>query len=155
MENLMKVTMYTDGACSGNPGPGGYGLILQYTDKNGKIHEKTMSEGFSSTTNNRMELYAVIKGFELLIKPCEVDVYSDSQYVVKAFNEGWIADWVRMRFRRGKANEVKNADLWERLLKAMAPHKAHFIWVKGHADNEGNRRCDEMAVRAYRDLQKT
>ena len=152
MDARMKVVLYTDGACSGNPGPGGYGTILQYVSPDGTLHERTYSEGFPETTNNRMEILAAIIGLEHLVKPCEVTLYSDSQYLCKAFNEGWIYGWVKADFRRGKKDEVKNIDLWERLLEAMKPHKVTFCWVKGHEGNEGNERCDKMAVAAYQAL---
>ena len=149
MGALMKVTLYTDGACSGNPGPGGYGAILQYVDPSGKLHERTYSEGFPSTTNNRMELLGATIALEHLLKPCEVTLYSDSKYLCDAFNKHWVEAWVRQDFRRGKTNEVKNIDLWERLLQAMEPHEVSFHWVKGHDGNPGNERCDRMAVEAY------
>lgn len=154
MEPLMRVTAYTDGACSGNPGPGGYGCILKYTDKYGKLHERTFSEGFPETTNNRMELMAAIIALEKLVRPCHVDLYSDSQYLIKAFNAHWIDGWIQKDFRRGKSDEVKNIDLWERLLQAKAPHDVRFIWVKGHDGNPDNERCDRMAVEAYTGLNK-
>jgi len=151
----MKVTIYTDGACSGNPGPGGYGCILQYTDPKGQLHERAYSEAFLETTNNRMELLSAIVALEKLTKPCEVSLYSDSQYLCNAFNEHWIDGWKKVDFRRGKAQEVKNLDLWERLLQAMEPHRVEYIWVKGHDGNPGNERCDRMAVAAYRKLIKS
>lgn len=152
MDALMNVTAYTDGACSGNPGPGGYGCILQFTDAAGKLHERTYSEGFPETTNNRMELMAAIVALEKLIRPCRVVLYSDSQYLIRPFTEHWIDGWIRRDFRRGKSDEVKNIDLWERLLKAKAPHDVSFRWVKGHDGNSGNERCDRMAVAAYEAL---
>ena len=144
------VELYTDGACSGNPGPGGYGLILRYRDKNGVLHEKEKSEGFEETTNNRMELLAVLQGLRELKKPCEVEIYSDSQYVVRAIEEGWLRNWVLQGFRSGKKNEVRNIDLWEQLLPLLHAHETRFHWVKGHAENELNNRCDRLAVAAYR-----
>lgn len=152
MADLPVVNLYTDGACSGNPGPGGYGLILQFTDSKGILHERTKSEGFPETTNNRMEVLAAIEGLKLLNKPCVVHLYSDSQYLVKAFNEHWIDGWKKVDFRRGKRDEVKNIDLWETLLDVMKEHTVDFIWVKGHAENESNNRCDKMAVEAYKKL---
>ena len=154
MAALTQVELFTDGACSGNPGPGGYGTILRYTDPKGSVYEREYSEGFPETTNNRMELLSVIVGLEHLTKPCEVQVYSDSQYLVSAMNEGWIWDWKRKDFRRGKANEVKNIDLWERLLLASRDHLVHYTWVKGHAGHPENERCDRLAVSAYRKLEK-
>ncbi|MGN0466137.1 MAG: ribonuclease HI [Lachnospiraceae bacterium] len=145
----MKVTIYTDGAARGNPnGPGGYGTILSYTDKNGVIHEREKSAGYKKTTNNRMELMAVIIGLESLIRPCEVIVYSDSQYVVNAFEKRWIDGWIKKGWKRGKNEEVKNVDLWKRLLEAMKPHNVKFIWVKGHAGHPQNERCDKLATMA-------
>lgn len=145
----MQVTIYTDGSAKGNPdGPGGYGAVLQYTDSKGVLHEKELSAGYKKTTNNRMELMAAIAGLEALNRPCTVSLYSDSQYLVKAFNEHWIDGWQRQNWRRGKANEVKNIDLWERLLRAVAKHRVTFIWVKGHAGHLENERCDRLATTA-------
>lgn len=154
MAALMNVTVYTDGACSGNPGPGGYGCILQYVDTKGKLHERCYSEAFPETTNNRMELLSAIVALEKLVKPCRVTLYSDSQYLCRAFSEHWIDGWKKVDFRRGKSGEVKNLDLWERLLSAMAPHEVEYVWVRGHDGNEGNERCDKMAVAAYKKLIK-
>jgi len=154
MEERLNVTLYTDGACSGNPGPGGYGAVLQFTDANGTLHEREYSEGFVETTNNRMEILAAVIGLEHLTKPCNVDLYSDSQYLCNAFTEDWISTWKRQNFRKGRSNEVKNIDLWERLLTAMGPHSVRFHWVKGHAGNPGNERCDRLAVHAYEALIK-
>ena len=153
MAETLTVVLYTDGACSGNPGPGGYGAILQFTDRNGTLHEREFSGGFPETTNNRMELLAAIVGLEHLIKPCTVELYSDSQYLCKAFTEDWITAWKRQNFRKGRSNEVRNIDLWERLLTAMEPHEVHFHWVKGHDGNPLNERCDRLAVGAYEALQ--
>lgn len=145
----MKVTIYTDGAARGNPnGPGGYGTILSYIDTKGVTHEREKSAGYKKTTNNRMELMAVIIGLESLIKPCEVTVYSDSQYVVNAFEKKWIDSWIKKGWKRGKNEDVKNIDLWKRLLEAMKPHKVKFIWVKGHAGHPQNERCDKLATMA-------
>ena len=154
MGTLMKVDLYTDGACSGNPGPGGYGFVLRYTDTKGVVHEREESDAFEQTTNNRMELMGVIEGLKRLNRPCAVTVYSDSQYLVKAMNEKWINGWLQKDFRRGKSGEVKNIDLWEELIAAMKPHVVEFVWVKGHAENEINNRCDRLAVAAYTALQK-
>lgn len=145
----MKVILYTDGAARGNPeGPGGYGAILEYIDTKGQLHTKEMSQGYVKTTNNRMELMAVIKGLEALNRPCEVDVYSDSQYVINAFNQHWIDSWIRKNWKRGKNEPVKNVDLWKRLLKAASPHKITWIWVKGHNGHPQNERCDLLATTA-------
>lgn len=145
----MKVTIYTDGAARGNPnGPGGYGTVLEYVDSKGQIHKREYSAGYRKTTNNRMELMAAIAGLEALIKPCQVDLYSDSQYLVKAFNERWIEGWQRKNWMRNAKEPVKNVDLWKRLLKAMEPHQVTYIWVKGHAGHPGNERCDQLATSA-------
>ncbi len=146
---MSKVQIYTDGSARGNPdGPGGYGVVLHFTDSSGHLHEKTISAGYIKTTNNRMELMAAIVGLEALNRPCEVDLYSDSKYLTDAFNQHWIDNWVANNWVRGKSGPVKNIDLWERLLKAKAPHKVNFIWVKGHAGHPQNERCDKMAVAA-------
>jgi ribonuclease HI len=145
----MDVIIYTDGSARGNPnGPGGYGTVIQYTDSTGKRHEREFSQGYVKTTNNRMELMAAIVGLEALIKPCNVKLYSDSQYLVKAFNERWINSWIAKGWKRGKNEPVKNTDLWKRLLKAKEPHNVEFIWVKGHAGHQGNERCDALATEA-------
>ncbi len=145
----MKVTMYTDGAARGNPdGPGGYGTVLSCVMADGTEHLREYSGGYVRTTNNRMELMAAIVGFEHLTKPCEVDVYSDSQYLVKAFNEKWLEGWMKKGWKRGKNEPVKNVDLWKRLLTAMEPHKVEFFWVKGHAGHPQNERCDVLATTA-------
>ena len=145
----MKVTIYTDGAARGNPnGPGGYGTVLEYVDSKGQVHKREYSAGYRKTTNNRMELMAAIVGLEALIKPWQVDLYSDSQYLVKAFNDRWIEGWQRKNWMRNRNEPVKNVDLWKRLLKAMEPHQVTFIWVKGHAGHPGNERCDQLATSA-------
>ena len=137
---MKKVTIYTDGACSGNPGPGGWGAILMY----GKS-KKELSGGEMSTTNNRMELTSVIKALEALKEPCDVSLYTDSQYVANAINLGWLESWQQKGWKR-KGGEVKNPDLWVKLVPLLDKHKVTFEWVKGHADNEYNNRCDELAV---------
>ncbi len=145
----MKVEIYTDGAARGNPnGPGGYGTVLQYRDKNGTLHERELSGGYKRTTNNRMEMMAAIAGLEALIRPCEVDLYSDSAYLVNAFNKNWIDGWIKKNWKRGKNEPVKNVDLWKRLLEAKKNHKVHFIWVKGHNGHLQNERCDYLATSA-------
>lgn len=147
--NIMKVKIYTDGAARGNPdGPGGYGTVLEYTDTKGKLHTRELSQGYRRTTNNRMELMAVIAGLEALNRPCEVELYSDSQYVVNAFNQHWIEGWIKKGWKRGKNEQVKNVDLWKRLLAAKEPHTVTFIWVKGHNGHPQNERCDELATGA-------
>lgn len=143
----MKVRLYTDGAARGNPdGPGGYGAVLVYVDPKGVLHEKELTAGYRKTTNNRMELMAVIAGLEALVRPCEVEIISDSKYVVDAFNQHWVDSWIRKGWKRGKNEPVKNIDLWKRLLKAMGPHKVTYIWVKGHAGHIYNERCDHLAT---------
>lgn len=140
---MTEVEIYTDGACSGNPGPGGYGVVLKY-----KEHVKELSGGCESTTNNRMELLAVIKGLEALKRPCKVTLYSDSKYIVDAMNKGWVKRWQAQGWMRGKNAPAKNADLWKRILELSSKHKVTWVWVKGHADNEFNNRCDRLAVEA-------
>ena len=145
----MLVKIYTDGAARGNPdGPGGYGTILSYTDAKGTEHLREFSQGYVRTTNNRMELMAAIVGLEALIKPCEVELYSDSKYVVDAFNQNWIGNWLKKGWVNSAKKPVKNKELWQRLLKAMEPHKVTFIWVKGHAGHAQNERCDQLATQA-------
>lgn len=144
----MNVEIFTDGASRGNPGPGGYGAILKYTDPQGVTHQKELSQGFRCTTNNRMELLAVIVGFEALKRPCTVDLYSDSKYVVDAFNQHWVDGWLKRNWKNAKKEPVKNIDLWQRLLKAKEPHTVTFHWVKGHAGHPENERCDELATTA-------
>ena len=145
----MNVNVYTDGSARGNPdGPGGYGTVLSFIDSTGKEHRRELSGGYKKTTNNRMELMAAIVGLEALIKPCNVSLYSDSQYLVNAFNQHWIDSWIVKGWKRGKNEPVKNVDLWKRLLKAMEPHKVTFIWVKGHAGHPENELCDKLATTA-------
>ena len=145
----MLVKIYTDGAARGNPdGPGGYGTVLEYVDTKGQLHEKELSQGYEKTTNNRMELMAVIAGLEALNRPCEVEVYSDSQYVVNAFNQHWVDGWIKKGWKRGKNEPVKNVDLWKRLLEAKQKHSVTFHWVKGHDGHPQNERCDELATTA-------
>ena len=136
---MTKVQIYTDGSARGNPdGPGGYGVVLHYTDREGRLHEKTLSAGYVRTTNNRMELMAAIAGLEVLNRPCQVSLYSDSRYLTDAFNKGWIDNWVAKGWNRGKSGPVKNIDLWKRLLQANKPHQVEFNWVKGHAGHPVN-----------------
>lgn len=144
---MKEVIIYTDGACSGNPGDGGYCAILIY---NGI--EKTVSGSEKNTTNNRMELLAGIKGLKALKEPCKVKLYSDSQYLVDAFNEKWIFDWRNNGWRTSNKKEVKNIDLWQELLDLNDTHVIEFIKVKGHADNEFNNRCDKIAVNEYKKI---
>ncbi len=145
----MLVKIYTDGSARGNPnGPGGYGCVLHYIDSKGNLHEREFSAGYKKTTNNRMEIMAAIVGLEALTKPCEVELYSDSKYLVDTFNQHWIDSWIKKGWKRGKNEDVKNVDLWKRLLQAKAPHQVKFIWVKGHDGHEMNERCDELATTA-------
>ena len=137
---MKEVSLYTDGACRGNPGRGGWGAILVY----GK-YEKEMSGGEPVTTNNRMELMAAISGLEALKEPCKVVLYSDSKYLVDAFNEGWIYGWREKGWKRGK-DELKNPDLWEKLYSLSKTHKIEFVWVKGHNGHDYNERCDKLAT---------
>lgn len=145
---MKTVEIYTDGACSGNPGPGGYCAILIY---NGI--EKVISGSELETTNNRMELLAVIKGLEALKEKCHVELYSDSQYVVDAFKQGWIVSWQVNGWRTSNKKEVKNSDLWSKLLEYTNFHEVVFNKVKGHADNEYNNRCDKIAVEEHKKIQ--
>lgn len=146
---MKKVDIYTDGACSGNPGAGGYCAILIF---NGI--EKVISGGEDDTTNNRMELVAVIEGLKALKEPCEVDLYSDSQYVINAINEKWLEGWVYSGWRAESKKSVKNVDLWQALIPLLNKHKVNFIKVKGHSDNEYNNRCDKIAVGIYKNSNK-
>jgi len=138
------VTIYTDGACSGNPGPGGYGVVL--IDSSGRRRE--LSEGFRNTTNNRMELLGVIAALEALKRPCDVTLFCDSQYVVKAIEEGWLKSWQKKGWRKADKKPVLNIDLWQRLLPLLDEHTIEFKWTKGHAGNLENERCDVLAVAA-------
>ena len=144
---MKKVTIYTDGACSGNPGPGGWGSILMF----GEI-KKEISGAVKETTNNIMEITAVIEALKCLKEECEVEVYSDSAYVVNAFNQGWIANWIKNNWRNSSKEPVKNKELWQELIALTEKHKVTFIKVKGHSDNEFNNRCDELATGAIKTL---
>lgn len=145
----MKVTIYTDGAARGNPdGPGGFGTVLEYVDPKGKLHTKELSEGYKKTTNNRMELLAALRGLQALNRPCEVDLYSDSKYLVDAFRQGWLDSWVRNNWIKSDKKPVKNKELWKQLLKAVKPHQVTFHWVKGHDGHRQNERCDVLATSA-------
>ena len=143
------VEIYTDGACSGNPGVGGWAAVLLY-----KNHKKEIFGAEEQTTNNRMELTAIIKGLQMLKEPCVVTVYSDSAYSVDPFLKNWIEGWVMRGWRTAGKDDVKNVDLWKELLSLMQIHEVSFVKVKGHADNELNNRCDKLAVGAYKELQK-
>ena len=144
---MEEVTIYTDGACSGNPGPGGWGAILMYKD-----NKKEISGGKKDTTNNVMELTAVIEALKLLKYPCKVNVYSDSAYVVNAFLQHWINGWQRNNWKTSDKNDVKNKELWQELIALTKVHDVTFFKVKGHADNEYNNRCDELARNAILSL---
>lgn len=145
MAEINEVTIYTDGACSGNPGPGGWAAILMAGGA-----KKELSGGEKDTTNNRMELMAVIEGLNALKRPCKVDIYSDSAYVVNAFEQNWIDKWIRNGWKNSAKAEVANSDLWKRLLELTSTHNVTFHKVKGHADNEFNNRCDELAVAEWK-----
>jgi ribonuclease HI len=142
---VKRVVAWTDGACSGNPGPGGYGVVLTW---NG--HRKELSRGFRKTTNNRMEILAVIAALESLSEPCEITIHSDSQYVVNAVEQGWARKWRANRWMRNKKEAALNPDLWERLLDLLPKHKVRLDWVRGHDGNLENERADELAVAAIR-----
>ena len=137
---MKQITIYTDGACSGNPGPGGWGAILLYKDT-----LRELSGGETQTTNNRMELMGAISSLSALKEACEVDLYTDSQYIAHAINKGWLQGWKAKNWKR-KDGELKNIDLWQEIDKLLSLHTVTFHWVKGHADNKYNNRCDELAV---------
>lgn len=144
---MKKVTIYTDGACSGNPGPGGWGALLMFEG-----NKKEISGAKQDTTNNIMELTAVIEALKLLKFDCEVDLYSDSSYVVNAFLQGWIFNWRKNNWKTASKEPVKNRELWEELYSLTQKHKVNFIKVKGHSDNEFNNRCDHLATSAIKEL---
>lgn len=138
-----QVTIYSDGACLGNPGPGGYGTVLSFGE-----HRKEMSAGYRRTTNNRMELLGAIIGLEALSRPCTVDLWSDSTYVVHAMTKGWLQGWQKRGWKTASKQPVKNQDLWQRLVAAVDGHEVRWHWVKGHSGDEWNERCDQLAVAA-------
>lgn len=138
---MKTVTVYTDGACSGNPGPGGWGSVLRYGNS-----EKVISGGENPTTNNRMELTAVIEALKALKEPCIVELYSDSRYVIDGLQKGWAVSWRKNNWRKADKKPALNPDLWAQLLDLCENHEMHYHWVKGHADNEYNERCDALAV---------
>ena len=142
---MKTVTVYTDGACSGNPGPGGWGVILEYQG-----HEKELSGGEENTTNNRMELTAVIRGLSALKESCVVELYSDSKYVIDGLQKGWAASWQKKGWIKSDTKPALNPDLWEQLLELTARHEMRYHWVKGHAENPKNNRCDELAVAQWK-----
>ena len=144
---MKEITIYTDGACSGNPGPGGWGAVLIFQG-----NQKEISGGAKDTTNNIMEMTAVIEALKLLKEPCIVNLHSDSAYVVNAFNEHWIEGWLAKGWVNSKKEPVKNKELWLELIELTNKHKVKFIKVKGHADNEFNNRCDELARNAIKEL---
>ena len=141
---MKTVTVYTDGACSGNPGPGGWCAILEYAGT-----EKELAGGENPTTNNRMELTAVLMALRALKEPCAVELYSDSKYVVDALQKGWVWGWKKKGWIKSDKKPALNVDLWEQVLPEIARHEMHYHWVRGHAENEKNNRCDELAVGAY------
>ena len=145
---MKKVTIYTDGACSGNPGPGGWGAILMYGDT-----RKEISGAKKDTTNNIMEITAVLEALRLLKYECEIEIYSDSAYVVNAFSQGWIYNWIKNNWKTANKEPVKNKELWEELYNFTKVHKIEFIKVKGHSDNEYNNRCDFLATTAIKNLE--
>ena len=144
---MKLVTIYTDGACSGNPGPGGWGAILEYMG-----HEKELSGGEKNTTNNRMELTAVIKALQALKEPCTVELYSDSKYVIDALEKGWAIGWRKRGWIKSDKKPALNPDLWDTLLTLVEKHDVRYHWVKGHASNPKNNRCDELAVNEWKKL---
>ena len=144
---MKTVTLYTDGACSGNPGPGGWGAILEYMG-----NEKELSGGEESTTNNRMELTAVIMGLSAIKEPCIVELYSDSKYVIDGLEKGWAESWKRKGWIKSDKKPALNPDLWEKLLELTGKHQMRYHWVKGHAENPKNNRCDELAVMQWKQI---
>ncbi len=146
---MKQVKIYTDGACKGNPGPGGWGAILDY-----KGTRRELSGGESSTTNNRMELSAVIASLSALTEPCEVTLTSDSRYVVDAVEKGWLYGWKKRGWKKSDNTPALNVDLWEKLLPLLSLHKVSFVWIKGHAGHSENERCDELAVQMAAKHQK-
>ena len=144
---MKTVTLYTDGACSGNPGPGGWGAILEYMG-----HEKELSGGEKNTTNNRMELTAVIRALQALKEPCTVELYSDSKYVIDALEKGWAVGWKKRGWIKSDKKPALNPDLWDTLLTLVDMHDVRYHWVKGHASNPKNNRCDELAVAEWKKL---
>ncbi len=142
---MKRVELYTDGACSGNPGPGGWGAILRFRAAD-KVYEKELSGGEDETTNNRMELTAFLAGLQQLNQPCEIDLYSDSQYVINALEKGWAKGWRARGWKKSDKSPALNADLWAAALVESEKHQIHYHWLKGHAGHPENERCDRMAV---------
>ena len=145
VENRKQVVIYTDGACEGNPGPGNYGVVIIHAGR-----RKELSGGFRLTTNNRMEIYAAIKGLEELNEPCQVTLYSDSEYLVNAMTQGWVLRWRANHWKRNKREKALNVDLWERLLALCKRHQVEFVWVKGHTGLRENERCDRLSLEALK-----
>jgi ribonuclease HI len=145
VENRKQAVIYTDGACEGNPGSGGYGVVIIHAGR-----RKELSGGFRLTTNNRMEIYAAIKGLEALNEPCQVTLYSDSEYLVNAMTRGWVLRWKANHWKRNKREKALNVDLWERLLALCEHHQVEFVWVKGHAGLRENERCDRLSMEALK-----
>ena len=145
---MTSVTVYTDGSSRGNPGPGGYGAVLEYIDGAGTLHTKEMSAGYRLTTNNRMELMGVISALRALNRPCAVQLYTDSRYIVDAVNLHWLDGWSRRGWKRGKNEKVRNVDLWKQIRELTGIHQVTFNWVKGHNGHPQNERCDQLATAA-------
>ena len=143
---MKKVEIYTDGACSGNPGPGGWGAVLRYRSANGQVFEKELSGGDASTTNNRMELTAFIEAVGLLKEPCEIRYCSDSQYVINGLEKGWAKSWRARGWKKADKSPALNPDLWAKALELAERHRITYVWVKGHAGHPENERCDQLAV---------
>ncbi|MCL2034985.1 MAG: ribonuclease HI [Oscillospiraceae bacterium] len=146
---MKKVKIYTDGACSGNPGPGGWGAVLRFGG-----HEKEISGGDADTTNNRMELTAVIEALSALKEPCEVELVSDSRYVIDSIEKGWVFNWKKNGWIKSNKEPALNVDLWEKLLPLIDKHDVKYVWIKGHAGHAENERCDKMAVQYYQNLKR-
>ncbi len=145
---MKKVYAWTDGSALGNPGPGGYGSIMRFVDSRGDVHESELSRGYAKTTNNRMEIMGVIAVFEALKEDVDITITTDSQYVVKAFNEHWIDGWIKKKWKRSGGKPVINIDLWKRLVELTKNHKTTFVWVRGHDGHPENERCDVLAKNA-------
>ena len=143
---MKKVEIYTDGACSGNPGPGGWGALLRYRSATGQVYEKELSGGDASTTNNRMELTAFIEALSLLKEPCDVRFCSDSQYVINGLEKGWARSWRARGWKKADKSPALNPDLWAKALDLAERHQISYVWVKGHAGHPENERCDQLAV---------
>ena len=148
---MKRIEIYTDGACSGNPGPGGWGAILRFRGRE-KVYEKELSGGEAQTTNNRMEMTALLEALRQLKEPCAIDLYSDSQYVIHALEKGWARGWRARGWKKADKTPAKNPELWDRLLGLLDVHTVTFHWVKGHAENPYNNRCDELAVAEWKKL---